>query len=166
MITVGNEAVSTEFTTTTCLATDCIVLENISVSDPCACEDPENITNTEQFLFHDVLVIEATPMQTFTLISNDGNLLTATGIPISLGTPFVETSSGIYELEFFSLSEQAAIITVGNDFINSEFTTTICVATDCIMLIPTMSQWGLILFALLILNISVLLLGRLELKTN
>ena len=65
-----------------------------------------------------------------------------------------ETSSGIYELPFYTMPNQAATITVSNGVDTENFTTTSC--SPCPDPIPTLSQWGVLVFGLLILNLSLI----------
>ena len=137
-------------------------ISNLSISDPCSCDNPLNLTVNNTFLFQDILAVTTTPDVTVTLSATDGNLLTATGIPIPVGTVIPQTApgSGIYQLSFFTQSETPASVTVSNGANTENFTTASC--TSCISTIPTMSEWGLMIFGLLMLNMGVVFLKRRE----
>ena len=101
-----------------------------------------------------MLQVRTTTGVTVTLSATDNNLLNASGVAIPVGTTIPETSSGIYELPFYTMPNQAATITVSNGVDTENFTTTSC--SPCPDPIPTLSQWGVLVFGLLILNLSLI----------
>ncbi len=148
----------------------------ISFSDPCHCEDAQNCLVNNVLYFHDVMRIPAAGMLASGLdirvasnshfyisVPCNGGVLNA---PI-FGTPIPETSPGVYELNYwrpsgvlptFSVIEGGIITTAPpNTF------APICNQADCNPdLIPTMSQWGLLIFWLLIMNLCIILLYQKE----
>jgi len=124
---------------------------DLSVIDPCSCDNPLNTTLNGTLLFHDILTIITTPDVPVILSNTDNNLLDATGNPIPIGE---------YILEFYTLPEISAYISVSNGADTENFITASC---SCPNLIPTMSQWGLLIFSLLILNLGIIFIGRIEL---
>lgn len=142
-----------------------LTVDDLSVSDPCSCANPNNIVSTTGLglveLFHDVLTVTTTPNVTVTLSATDNNLLDVNGNPIPVGTAIPQTSPGVYQLVFYTLPGQAATVTASNGVSTESFVTASCTACDST--IPTMSQWGLMIFGLLILNLSLVFVGRLEL---
>ena len=142
-------------------ASDCIPLSasDFSITDPCNCDNPNNITLPDgRFLFQDVLKVPTGTGLTVTLTNNDGNLFNSNGDAISATTAFTEVSTGNYELEFYTLPNQPATITVSNSLSTQSFTTmscTICTVTETI---PTLQQWGLLIYGLLIMNLSLIAL--------
>jgi len=125
-----------------------------SVSDPCDCENPANIKNSNGSinLFADELTF--TGLGTIQCTDNCDGFLTATGSPI---TDFGTAPSII---PFFRQSGDfpAATFTVGGVPLTLDEGT----CTDDCITIPTLSQWGLFIFSLLVLNIGVVLLKRKE----
>ena len=150
----------------TCPTAAPLAVDDLSVTDPCSCDNPNNIVSTTGLglveLFQDVLEVTTTPGQTVTLSATDNNLLDINGNPIPVGTIIPENTSGVYQLPFYTMPAQAATITVSNGVSTEVFTTLSC--TQCNATIPTMSQWGLMIFGLLVLNLGLVFVGRLELS--
>ena len=140
-----------------------LAVDDLFVTDPCSCNNPNNIVNTTGLveLFHDVLTVTTTPNVTVSLSATDNNLLDVNGNPIPVGTAIPQTSPGVYKLVFYTLPGQAATVMVSNRVSTASFVTASC--TACSATIPTMSQWGSMIFGLLILNLSLVFVGRLEL---
>lgn len=138
-----------------------------NVIDPCSCTDPLNRTVGGVFLFHDLLTVTGTASQTLRIhSSNNTEILDVNGNPITFPAMLTETplGSGTYQLTYYKRSNASSdiVFRFNNDtFSDSNFTTSTCNAVDCNP-IPTMSQWGLLTFGLLILNIGVFLVGRQE----
>lgn len=161
----------------------------LTFSDPCSCSDGANCDDTAggNYYFHDVLRIPAAgdpPLAT----GQDIRFVSAMDFYISTpcqggaanlpsfgaaGTAIPETSPGVYEIDFWRLSGVAPT----NVSVLHAGTTTpvpaatflpICQESDCpepIVLapIPTMSQWGLMIFGLLLLNLGIYFVRRQEL---
>ena len=148
----------------TCPTVAPLTVDDLSVSDPCSCDNPNNIVSTTGLglveLFHDVLEVNTTAGVVVSLSATDNNLLDATGSPISVGTAIPETAPGIYQLIFYTVPDVAANVTVSNGVSTEDFITASC--SPCPSTIPTMSQWGLMIFGLLILNMSVVMIRREE----
>ncbi len=167
MLTVSNTAgIGSACSTTKSIevkVNDCLTEMSFSLSDPCSCDNPANkLLDDGSFLFADKIRIDAAmyPAGTLpTVVALDGNLLTATGAPYTLATAtaaIVSLGGGIYELPFYTLPNAPSALTVmmggvGGD--SQAFTTDSCM--PCPDPIPTMSQWGLLIFGLLLLNLSI-----------
>ena len=142
-----------------------LTTDDLSVTDPCNCDNPLNVVDNQlgtTLLFHDLLTVNTSPDVLVTLTANDGNLLDRAGNAIPVGTTIAQsaTGSGIYRLAFFTRPNQPASVTVSNMVSTENFTTASCAI--CTDIIPTMSQWGLMIFGLLVVNMGVLLLRRQE----
>ena len=169
LCTGDNIAVSptTQVTTTpaTCPSINPLVMD-LSISDPCFCFNPLNRVSPVGYLFHDILTVTTTPDAPVTLVVTDNNLLDVNGIPIPIGTVIPQTATpGIYGLDFYTVSGVPSTITVSNIASTETFTTASCNVSDCngqATGIPTMSEWGLMIFGLLVVNMSVLFLRRRE----
>ena len=128
-----------------------------SIADPCNCFDPLNRKDNQDVIthFHDVLSITGTPGDVVVLQTGTTNFLDNNLVQISddtnLGTI---PASGVFEYDFFHASGASGAITlnVGGVLLNP-FDISVCEAKSCIV-IPTMSQWGLLIFGLLVLNIG------------
>lgn len=174
--TSGQRTLSRENTFTPCLMETDTKDNNLNAVDPCSCEDPKNRTVNGVFLFHDILTVSTTPGRSVWLTANDGefrdannNPLLAGALPTSdpggnaggtgTGTLIPETSTpGVYQLAFYHRENIASTISYTDGAITRPFVTSRCSAA-CVI-IPTMSEWGLLLFGLLILNIGVLFVQR------
>lgn len=137
-------------------------------SDPCGCNDPDNIRSSQGLIthFHDVLEVLGTVGEDVVLTSGgsyflDGNLVQ---IPdnTNLGTI---PASGVFEFDFFHASGPTGNIslTVGGVAVNpTPLPISVCNASDCPSTaqapIPTMSEWGTMIFCLLILNLGLIFL--------
>ncbi len=132
-----------------------------NVSDPCNCEDTDNIKNADGSirLFKDVLTF--TGVGAVVCTSNCGAFLDANGNPItnfgnSPGTVDFYRVPGNYSASTFTIGGVAATLDAGT-----------CV-DDCQILepIPTMSEWGLMIFGLLMLNLGLMFIYRKEEDLN
>ena len=149
------------------------ILDNdFSVIDPCSCTDPLNRTVNNEFLFHDILTARGTPGQVLEILApNDGQFLDRNGNQIALPFTMSETSlnSGIYQLDFYHRSGQLTnlVLRMNMDANTDEpFTSSKCLQADCIV-IPTMNQWGLLIFMLLLMNLGLIMIEekkQLEIK--
>ena len=175
MVTVNNKAgIGSACSTTKSVevkVNDCFTEMSFSMSDPCNCDNPANKSLDDgSFLFADKIRIDAAMYPTGTLpivVALDGNLLTATGTPYTLATAtaaVISLGGGIYELPFYTLPNAPSTLTimmggVGGD--SQAFTTYSCM--PCPDPIPTMNQWGVLIFGLLILNLSIFSIYRFRL---
>ena len=162
LVTTTPASVTTE--PGTCPTVAPLTVDDLSVSDPCSCDNPNNIVSTTGLglveLFQDILEVNTTAGVAVSLSATDNNLLDATGSPILVGTAIPETAPGVYQLPFYTVPDVAANVTVSNGVSTENFTTASC--SQCPSTIPTMSQWGLMVFGLLILNLSVVMIRREE----
>ena len=144
-------------------AQNCFEDMNFSLSDPCSCDNPLNVTLLDgSILFEDTLKVDANMIaapHTVRLASQDGNLLNASGTPIPANTSFLDLGGGMFGLQFYTRSNTPSTVTVEVNGIQRDFTTTSC--SPCTP-IPTMSEWGLIIFGLLMLNLGVFFIRRKE----
>lgn len=145
-----------------------ISINNVAINDPCSCSDPLNKVVNGEFLFHDVLTILATPNQSVEINgTSNAEFLDATGTPIPFPVAVAQTASnsGVYEIEYYHRSNKSSDITVlfTGDPGGTPFTTSNCDAATCTSIpVPTMSQWGLMIFGLLIVNLGVVSIYRKE----
>ncbi len=170
----GCGTVPTELTFTT--------TNQFSFGDPCRCSDSKNCEINNTYYFHDVMRIPTTGSIASGLdirVANASNFFiqvpcanTTLQSPSfgANGTSFKEVSTGVYELEFWRTSGILPSLTV----LESGAMTTvpaatfqpICSAASCQQLrpinIPTMSEWGKLIFMLLVLNVSLILLRRMD----
>lgn len=137
-------------------------LIEISLSDPCHCDNPQNIreaSGSNSFavsLFHDILTVMAPTGGMVTLDAIDTYFADAMGNEIMIGTDIPETSPGIYKLEFYRPPGTIFSISVlfdGGD--ETTFMSEESCPDDCpLIAIPAMGTW-----ALLILSLSMLILA-------
>lgn len=157
-------------------------MDQLSFSDPCHCADPNNCEVNNTYYFHDVLRIPSTGSLTAGLdirVANASNFFVEVPCLGSTlkspsfgenGTAFKEVSAGVYELEFWrstgvlpslTVLESGALTTVPSAIFRP-----ICSVASCQQLrtvhIPTMSEWGKLIFLLLVLNMSLIFLRKLE----
>ncbi len=138
----------------------------ISIADPCNCTNLMNIKNSDGLIthFHDVLTINTgTANQTITLTDNaSNNFLNNSLIPVTNTTLLGMTdANGILKVDFFKAAGASGQITVNNGIIDLSFDLPACDANNCFkVVVPTMSQWGLFIFGLLLLNLGVFFICR------
>jgi len=158
---------------------------NLTFGDPCKCDDPLNCTSGGTTYFHDTLTIPAsgnlasgldlriTSATNFLIdVPCNGGTLTAptpsTGA--GNGTQITEVgTSGVYKLEFWRPSGAQPTLSVsegGNTAVAAPAATfqPICTVEACTPQapIPTMSEWGLIIFGLLVLNLGMFFMYKKE----
>jgi len=138
----------------------------VTISDPCSCSDPENVTATDGTVthFHDVLSVTGAANAPVTLVTNGGGVYLSTGLSaVANGTVLGTTdAAGALAVDFFHASGATGTITVDIGGVVVDFTVAACEGDACVT-IPTMSEWGLMIFLLLIMNMSLVFLRRLEL---
>ncbi len=151
----------------------------LTFSDPCHCENPQNCLVGNLLFFHDVMRIPAegvlptgldirvaTATNFYIAVPCSGGLLSVptTGAD---GTQITETSPGVYELNYWRPS---GILPTFSVLEGGTITTTpaatfapVCNQVACLPEpIPTMGEWALLIFGLLIMNMSVMLLKQKE----
>ena len=164
----------------------------LTFGDPCNCDDNLNCTSGGVTYFHDILTIPATgtiasaldlritsAANFFTDVPCNGGTLTTPMLSTAAGngTRITEVgTSGVYKLEFWRPSGAQAALSVsegGNAAVVAPAATfqPICNIADCtpvvaVTPIPTMSQWGLMIFGLLILNLGVFFMYKKEALLN
>ncbi len=138
------------------------------IADPCDCADPENIedpaTNNITY-FHDFVTVVSNPGETWELVSyNSGQLYDNALNPIPAGTALTEVSPGLYRLDGLheslvgfeanfnrTTNPLATPLTIGN----------VCDGVICAIAgVPTMGQWGMILFTIIMLSFGVIFVMR------
>ena len=137
--------------------------------DPCACDDPRNCASGGMTLFHDTLTVMGAPGLTLTAVAGAADFFSAvecfggvnTVIPAGTVIPETPAGSGMYKIEFWRPSGAVPTLSV-NDGVTDHVVPAstfepVCTDAACTPTppIPTMSEWGLILFGLLIINLGV-----------
>jgi hypothetical protein len=133
---------------------------DIQISDPCSCDDPLNVQPWGGMvqLFHDVLLVNiGLPGQNVTVSQsfNPANFVDINGDPIPVNTALDDQGDGTYTLSFYrppstSFSVEIDVNGIYQEIFNSD---TCLDAEACgVLPIPTMSEWGLIILALLMLQ--------------
>ena len=137
-----------------------------SISDPCNCFDPLNKKDNRDIIthFHDVLSVNGTPGTNVILQTGNTNFLDNNLVQIANGTLLGTISpSGILAYDFFHTSgASGAIILSVDGALSNPFDISVCTAKNCIV-VPTMNQWGLLIFGLLMLNLNIFFIYRLRL---
>lgn len=131
-----------------------IAEDDISVTDPCSCDNPRNVELADRrLLFNDTIKVVSTTGPVF-LAATDGNLLDASGNPLpAITTTFTQNAStGDYELEVFTANTVSAAIEISNGVASTPFTVGPCFRCEPI---PTMGEWGLISLGLLLMIFGV-----------
>ena len=137
------------------------------IADPCDCTDPQNPDPAVVMgpgggeVFHELVTVNSGAGETWNMDATTAGALDATGTPLALPTTMTEISAGVYTLDFYHE------INVGytGDFSNATATLNIantCTASCSTTTVPTLSQWGLIILTLLLLNLGILMIGRKE----
>ena len=149
----------------------------ITFGDPCSCEDPRNCTEGGVQYFHDTLTIPAslatTPGLTINVSSATNFFIDVpcfgAGLTNATNELIPEVSPGVYKIEFWrpsGVTPTLAVTVNGGGPITAPAATfqPVCTTEACEpeMPIPTMSEWGLMIFGLLVLNLGVLLMRRKE----
>ena len=150
--------------------------------DPCSCTDTRNCDVSGVIYFHDTLTVTAGGATGLAITAAVGATDFHTAVPcfggastiIPTGTTIPETpaGSGIYKIEFWRPSGTTPTLSA----IQAGITTAVpastfqpvCFQADCVVAvtadpIPTMGEWGLMIFGLLIMNLGVFFVQRREL---
>jgi len=136
----------------------------ISINDPCSCTDPLNIKDASGGIthFHDVLTVGGITGQSVVLTTGNTNFLDASLTQIADGTLLGTVP---LSFDFFHAAGTSGdiVLTVGGAT-QPPFSISICEASTCIVPdpIPTMSAWGLLIFCLLVVNLSIWFVRRLD----
>ena len=143
---------------------------NPDIDDPCNCFDPKNVViqkgaNRQVTLFHDFVTITNSGINQIWVLDgvNSGSILLQNGNPIPLNTPLKDLGGSTYRLDFWHQPNNGFNATFRR--LSDNHTETIsssCDEQDCII-VPTMSKWSLVIFSLLIMNLSVFFVQRREL---
>jgi len=134
-----------------------------TIADPCNCNDPQNIGKfTEITHFHDVLTLTGTAGQQVVLTTGGANFLDANLQQIADNTMLgTIPASGVFTYDFFHPSESSGniVVTIGGTLL-APFAISVCNANNCIEPIPTMNEWCLFIFGLLVMNLSIFFVQR------
>ncbi len=139
-----------------------------NISDPCDCNDPENIIDpvTEEAThFHDFITIVSNPGETWELVSyNSGQLYDNALNPIPVGTALTEVSPGLYRLD--GLHESLVGFEANFNRTVNPLVTPLTIGNACngvicaYAAVPTMGEWAMILFALIMLSFGLVFVMR------
>ena len=143
---------------------------NLDITDPCDCFDPENVVvangaNRSVTYFHDFVTITNGGIgQTWVLDAvNSGEVLMNNGNPIPTNTALTDLGGGVYRIDLWHRPDIGFNATFRRLSDNATETTgNSCSGNACIT-IPTMSEWGLLIFGLLVLNMGVFFVQRRQL---
>lgn len=163
----ATESLSGPFLVTTLTPSIVDAKDDFNISDPCSCSDDQNTTVGGVYLFHDVLTVTGTPAQTVQVIANDGEFRGANDVALTVPLTLSETASGVYQVDFWHRSSLTTTVTVqmnGNPGTDQNFTSSSCDEATCATQepIPTMNEWGLMIFGLLLLNLGLIFVYRKE----
>lgn len=141
-----------------------------SIADPCNCTDPLNQKSALGAVtrFHDVLTVMGTAGHTVVLKTGGANFTNAAGVQIPDGTSIGPIpAGGTLNYDFYHASgASGSIVLTINGVDAAPFPISVCSASSCVTTtvapIPTMSEWGLLIFGLLVLNLGVIFLYKRE----
>ena len=136
------------------------------IMDPCSCADAIEIGNIRYFK-ETVTIVTSLPNNWELSVVNSGQLYDGVGNIIPIGTLLTPVGPGLFQLVFYhkagvgynadfrETSDAFPILTIGNSCNNSK----------CIIYpVPTMSEWGLLGFVLLLASLGLILLKKGQLK--
>lgn len=163
-----NDATAAALALPVCDAAACApVVDDFDISDPCSCGNNLNRLGPDGLPTHfaDILEVNGTAGQQVVLVTGGPNFLNAGLTQIANGTVLgVIPASGPFTFPFFHASGASGSIVVSVNGINGPpFAISVCNAATCAIpdvKIPTMGEWALMIFGLLILNMSVFFLRR------
>ena len=153
---------------------------DLMFGDPCACGDPRNCSPDGEegpTFFHDTLTVTGGPGLTLTAVAGATDFFSGVEcfgnanmvIPAGTIIPESPAGSGTYKIEFWRLSGTVPTLTINdgttNHVVPAATFGSVCTDAACTPMepIPTMSEWGLILFGLLIINLGVFFVRKREL---
>ena len=139
-----------------------------NINDPCDCDDQENITDIDTKIvtwFHDFVTIHGNPGETWT-VSNytGGQMYSDPSTPIPTGTALTEVSPGFFRIDF--LHENGVGFAAEFNRITNPLATALAMNNTCdgvfcsLNIVPTMGEWGMIMFALIMLSFGVVYVMR------
>ena len=139
-----------------------------NISDPCDCADPENIvdpaTNIVTY-FHDFITIHSNPGETWEITGyNSGALFDNALNPLPVGTQLTEVFPGFYRID--ALHESLVGFEATFNRTTNPLATPLTASNNCdgvacsAAAVPTMGEWGMILFALIMLSFGVIFVMR------
>ena len=139
-----------------------------NIADPCDCADPENIEDPATNVvthFHDFITVVSNPGETWELISyNAGQLYDNALNPIPVGTALTEVSPGLYRIDVWHESQvgfDANFNRTTNPLATPLNASNVCNGVLCSMAaVPTMGQWGMIIFTIIMLSFGVVFVMR------
>ncbi len=136
-----------------------IVASLSQLDNPCGCNDANNVDSDNDGnvdLFLETITITDDPGATWTMDNTSTGVLDNTGAA-TIPT-FVEGPDGTYTVSFYhsAMSGYTASFSNGEETLMANATCGACGDVDAI---PTMSEWGLILLALLLMTFGTLLIG-------
>lgn len=139
-----------------------VVVDGPDITDPCSCTDPMNPPATVMGpgggeVFHDLVTITSGAGETWQMDATSTGVLDATGAALALPTAMTEGPAGVYTLSLYHERN----VGYNGDFSNG--TSNLNIANTCTnscASVPTLNEWGLIIFGLLILNLAALFLVR------
>ncbi len=105
----------------------------ITISDPCDCENPLNFTNGDDFYVQETVTITGPAGATWTLVSDSSNgLFDGTATAIDTDITIVETAAGEYTLIFYHIADVGynASFTNGTDVLSVDNVCSDCTSTD------------------------------------
>lgn len=152
---------------------------SLTFEDPCQCDNQKNCSANNTLYFHDVMRIPSNGSITsgldirvvsstnfFTIVPCGGTL--SKPITGQNGTLFKEVTPGIYELEYWRPSASLPSLSVLESNVTTVIPTSvfepICKMENCVeeVDIPTLSQWGKMIFMLVVLNMSLIIIRKME----
>ena len=139
-----------------------------NIADPCDCADPGNIEDPatmEVTYFHDFITVVSNPGETWELVAvNSGQIYDNALNPIPVGTTMTEVSPGLYRIDV--LHESLVGFSANFNRTVNPMAVPLTAANTCngvacaFAAVPTMSEWGMILFALIMLSFGVVFVMR------
>jgi hypothetical protein len=140
------------------------------IADPCSCADPLNPDPLVVMgpgggeVFHEVVTVNSGPGETWNMTAATIGALDATGAALALPAAMTETAPGIYTIDFFHeiTTGYTGEFTNGTSILNEANSCTV----SCLLTVPTLGEWGLVVFTLLMLNLAILFVVRRRRQTK
>ncbi len=133
------------------------------IADPCSCSDPLNpvgVTGPSGGeVFHEVITITSDPGETWEMLGTSTGVLDATGAAATFPIAVPEVSPGVYVLEIYHEINVGYTGNFSNGTPADDQTISNACTVSCSS-VPTLSEWGLIIFGLLMLNLAVVYVLR------